>query len=128
VGNIIRPTAGNGHLYRCIVAGTSGASQPTWVTSSFAVQGLSGTTETEDGTVVWEEAGSAITVLSSAGASWTGLSATGVRYAWIYDAQTGVATTEPLVCLVDFGSQTWTSANVTINPDATLGWVYDMVS
>ena len=30
VGDIVRPSTGNGHLYMCIVAGTSAGSAPTW--------------------------------------------------------------------------------------------------
>jgi hypothetical protein len=29
-GDVVRPTVGNGHLYQCIVAGTSSDVEPTW--------------------------------------------------------------------------------------------------
>lgn len=47
LGTIISPTAGT-HFYRCTVAGTSGATEPTWKTD--------GTTNT-DGTATWIDAG-----------------------------------------------------------------------
>jgi len=30
VGDIVHPTVRNGHRYRCVVAGTSGTTEPTW--------------------------------------------------------------------------------------------------
>jgi hypothetical protein len=49
-GAMVRvPTANNGHIYLATVAGTSGANEPTWPTTS-------GTTVV-DGTVTWQEAG-----------------------------------------------------------------------
>jgi len=33
VGDIVKPTAANGYAYRCTVAGTSAASEPTWPTT-----------------------------------------------------------------------------------------------
>lgn len=35
-GQVIAPTIRNGHRYRCIQAGTSGSTEPTWVTSTGA--------------------------------------------------------------------------------------------
>ena len=50
VGNYATPSAvaGNGHLYRCIQAGTTGAGEPVWPTGYAAQVG--------DGTAVWQEA------------------------------------------------------------------------
>ncbi|MBF0161612.1 MAG: hypothetical protein HQL88_04915 [Magnetococcales bacterium] len=53
VGQIVKPTTGT-HFYKCKVAGTSGASAPTWKTDG---------TDTTDGTVTWTDMGTmALTV------------------------------------------------------------------
>lgn len=44
----IKPTTANGHWYLCTTAGTSGASEPTWVTNGSTVT---------DGTAVWTDQG-----------------------------------------------------------------------
>ncbi len=49
VGDYVVPTAGNGHKYRCIVAGTTSGSQPTWPTDTNKT--------VVDGTVTWQESG-----------------------------------------------------------------------
>lgn len=49
VGQYRIPTTDNGHLYRATVAGTSGASQPTWSTTGGAT--------VVDGGVTWQEYG-----------------------------------------------------------------------
>ena len=52
VGNIMVPTAPNGHYYRCKVAGTSAAvTEPTWGT-------IGGDTADGAGTLVWTDVGS----------------------------------------------------------------------
>lgn len=48
-GDLKKPTAANGHYYRCKTGGTTGSTQPTWPTAAKAT--------VTDGTVVWEEAG-----------------------------------------------------------------------
>jgi Tfp pilus assembly protein PilX len=53
---VIQKPSSNGHIYRCITAGTSAATQPTWPTGS-------GATVT-DGGVTWRESG------SDAGVTW----------------------------------------------------------
>ncbi|MBF0098356.1 MAG: hypothetical protein HQM04_12460 [Magnetococcales bacterium] len=47
VGQLVKPTAGT-HFYKCKVAGTSGASVPSWQTDG---------TDTSDGTVTWTDMG-----------------------------------------------------------------------
>lgn len=63
VGDIVWPTTANGRIYRCTVAGTSGASEPTFPTSA------AGTVV--DGTVTWTEATPVVAWLSQAGGTVT---------------------------------------------------------
>lgn len=89
VGDIIRPTTGNGHLYRCIVAGTSHASvEPTWTTVSGQVN--------TDNTVTWAEIGRGVTQIDCADPSWTSATIANIRKCVIYKS-TGTASTSPLL-------------------------------
>lgn len=56
VNNIIVPITANGHVYKCTVAGTTGAVEPTWVLTA------GGTVV--DGTVTWTEIGSDTSTVS----------------------------------------------------------------
>lgn len=100
VGDIVRPSTGNGHLYRCIVAGTSGGSAPTWPT-------VSGQTVT-DGTVTWAEIGRGITVIDAADPSWSTATLT-ARMAVVYKS-TGTGSTSQLLCVIDFGADVSSTA------------------
>jgi hypothetical protein len=113
-GTIIRPVTGNGFLYRCVGSGTSGSSAPTFPTTA-------GVT-VADATVTWACLGDAALVFSTASATWT-TATFSASYAVIYDAQTGVSTTEPLLVLNTFGSsQSPSGVNFTVSPDPVLGW------
>lgn len=116
LGDVVKPSGGNGFLYMCVVAGTSGGSAPSWPT-------VVGETVT-DGTVTWCNMGVAITVFSSASVSWTSSTIT-ASFAVLYDAQTGVATTEPLINLQTFAApESDTSGTFVVAPDSTYGWFY----
>lgn len=95
LGDIVRPSAGNGYLYRASVAGTSGGSAPTWPTTI-------GATVT-DGGVTWTNVGVAAIVLDAADPSWAGASLT-ARYAVAYNRTPATDATRPLLGLSDFGS------------------------
>ena len=67
LGDIVRPTTANSHLYQCTTAGTASSTAPTWPTSGGTVT---------DGTVVWTDLGTTTTaayISLAATASATGL-------------------------------------------------------
>lgn len=103
-GYVVRPTSGNGYLYRVKSAGTSHAStEPTWPTT---VGG-----EVTDNGVTWECAGMGVTVLDADNPSWSS-SNISARYVAIYDRSPGSDAARPLIALVDQGA-TATSVNGT---------------
>ena len=118
VGQIVHPTVTNGYIYECVVGGTAGS-----------VAGVLNAGPTQqgatvvDGTVTWSCIGESITQWSSAAALWSAATIS-AQYGVIYDAQTGVAATEPLIALINFGSTvTSTAGNFTVTPNA-LGWFW----
>lgn len=112
VGTVVRPATGNGYIYRCAVAGTSGATAPTWGT----VVGR----ETADGTVVWENVGSGIETFTAAAGVWAAPFTAGpFRYAVLSDRTPVGATNQPLIGLDDFTTgQTGAGGALTINFNA----------
>jgi len=112
VGDVVRPATPNGHLYRCIIAGTSGGSPPTFPT-------VSGNT-VADGSVTWAEIGRGITQIDSADVSWPGSTIT-ARKAVGYRS-TGTDNTSPLFFLQDFGADVSTTAGTFQLTVHALGW------
>lgn len=97
VGDVFRPSATNGFLYNVVVAGTSGGAPPTFPT-------VVGTT-VADGTATIECVGSGIVVYGCSDPQWAATFSAGpCRYAVLSDRTSGVNTTNPLIGLVDFGS------------------------
>lgn len=101
LGQVVRPSTGNGHLYVCTVGGTTGGSAPTWPTAA-------GQT-VADGGVTWAEIGPGIVVLDAADPSWASSTIT-ARRAVVYDDSPATNGTKPLICCIDFG-QDESSAN-----------------
>lgn len=95
LNDVVRPSAGNGYLYRAKAAGTSGGSAPTWPTT------IGG--EVSDGTVTWECVGVGVTVLDAADPSWSSSTVT-ARYAVIYDRTPASDATRPLIACIDQGA------------------------
>ena len=119
VGDVVRPTAGNGHLYMCIVAGTShGSVQPTWPTVSGQIVVDSG--------VTWAEVGRAITQIDAADPSWANSTLSAVRYCVGYKS-TGTSSTSPLLFLGDFGADQQTNNGTFAVQFAALGILVSFV-
>lgn len=121
VGAVVRPTAGNGFLYRATTAGTSGGSQPTWPT-------VIGSNVTDSG-VAWDCIGTAITRLGATNPSWNAAGgALTARYAaFFYD--TGTPATSPLIGLVDQGAAvTATNASFTAQADPNISAFFPLFS
>lgn len=110
LGQVVRPATGNGFLYMASTAGTSGGSIPTYPTN------VGGTVT--DGSVVWTNVGTGITVFDAADPSWAASTIT-ARYAVFYES-TGTASTSALISYMDFGADVSTTAGtLSITLDAT---------
>ncbi len=113
-GQIVKPSTPNGFLYRCVAAGTSGGSAPTFPT-------VVGQTVVDSG-VTWACLGDAALVFTSATPQWTSATFT-ANYAVIYDAQSGTPSAEPLIVLNTFASaQSPAAQTFQVVPDPVLGW------
>jgi hypothetical protein len=114
LGQVVRPSAGNGYLYRCVVAGTSGGSAPTWPT-------VVGTT-VADGSVTWLNIGTAAIKFTFTSPQWTTFSAGPFRHAVVADTTPGSAASNPLICAFSFASdQTGGGGNYDITIDSGSG-------
>lgn len=118
LGNIVKPATPNGFLYECVVAGTTGSSAAV-LNAGPTVQGAT----VVDGTVTWSCIGESITIFGSANATWSS-STISAAYAVIYDAQTGVGATEPLIALINFGGTVSSSSSTFQVTAPLLGWFW----
>lgn len=98
LGAIVRPTTGNGFVYRVSVAGTSHATtEPTWPTTI-------GLTVTDNG-VTWTCVGRNVVRLLGGAASWTApFSAGPFRHAVMYADTAGASTADPLIGFITYGA------------------------
>lgn len=94
-GTFVRPSTGNGYIYRAAAGGTSSGSAPTWPT-------VIGTTVT-DGGVTWTCEGIGALVLTFTPPSWSSFSAT-FRYVVLSDTTPGSAASNELIAVWDYGS------------------------
>ena len=102
VSDVVRPSSGNGFVYRCAVAGTSAGSAPTWPTTV----GLSVT----DGSVTWTCAGRACGRLTASSPTWPSSTISGVNYAVFFDKTPGSNATNPVMVLWDFSNSPQSSS------------------
>lgn len=112
-GQYVRPTTGNGLIFRCVAAGTTGSGQPTWPSEGLTVA---------DGGVTWLAAGPGAVQLTAANVQWLSYSGT-FRYLVLSDRTTGSPSTQPLLAIADMGTPTTgTGGNFDVNfdPSGTL--------
>lgn len=111
LGDIIRKVSTNGHIYMCVVAGTSGGAEPTWTTTR-------GATQPTDGGVTWIECGRGFLQFDANDPTWNPATFTCRKAFYYYN--TGTAATSPMFAMVDFGSdQAPSGVPFTIQLDST---------
>lgn len=118
VGQVVRPSTGNGFLYMCITAGTSAGSAPTYPTS------YGGTVS--DGTATWLCVARGAFRMDADDISVATVTVTGVRYVVFYDRTPASDATRPLLGYLDLGTdQAATAGSVSVTFDAT-GILWDL--
>lgn len=111
VGAVVRPASANGLLYVATTAGTTGGSVPTYPT-------VVGQTVV-DGGVTWSAVGAGIIVFGASTVTQASFTAGPFRYGVISDRTAGSAATQPLLGLIDYGSdKTGGAGTFTQNFDA----------
>lgn len=110
LGEIRRPSSGNGFVYRVSVAGTSSGSAPTWPTTIGV--------DVVDGTVTWTCVGTSVVRLLGAALQWAApFSATFRRVVFWVDTG-GASSTDPLIGYVSYASdQTGGDGTFDLTPD-----------
>lgn len=116
LGQIVRPQNGNGALFQCVVAGTSGSVTPVWPAYGQDVT---------DGTVTWLNIGAGIVTWNAASITWPGYSAS-FRYLVVSDRQNASPAAQPLLGLLDMGTTT-TGSNGNFNVPWAPAVFYDLV-
>lgn len=107
-GQFVRPPVGVGLIFKCIVAGTTAASQPVW-----PAEGLTVT----DGSITWLAVGPGAVQLAAASVQWLSYTGT-LRYLVISDRTPATPQTQPLIALADLGtSSTGSGGNFSANFD-----------
>jgi hypothetical protein len=96
-GQVVRPQALNGWVYRCITAGTSGTGQPSWPVTAGAT--------VSDGAVTWAATAQGAVALQASSVTWAGYSGS-FRYLVISDRTAGLASAQPLLAIADMGTTT----------------------
>jgi hypothetical protein len=94
VGQVVRPAIGNGQLFECVAAGTSGSSAPAWPSYGLTVT---------DGSATWGAAGAGVVTWNAQNIQWPAYSGS-FRYLVVSDRQSGVPSSEPLLGYLDLGS------------------------
>lgn len=108
LGDLVRKTTDDGHVYLCVDPGTSGGSEPTWVTDKFE--------DTTDNTVIWSEFGAGYVKWTSDQLQWTNSTIT-ARYVIFYQSTSGL-----LIAQLDLGENMSSSGgNFTVTPPGS-GW------
>lgn len=107
-GQIVRANPGNGLLFRCVTAGTSGVTQPAWPSEGLTVL---------DGSVTWAAVAPGAVQLFAQNVQWLSYSGT-LRYLVISDRTSALATAQPLLALADLTvSSSGSGGNLDVNWD-----------
>jgi hypothetical protein len=114
VGDVVRPTTGNGYVYQAIVAGTSAGSAPTWPT-------VIGQTVT-DGGVTWACMGRGVLMLDAADPAWTTGNPGSLTASYlVFYKSTGTDSTSPVILYWDLGGAQVASNGGAFTPQLDAG-------
>ncbi len=116
-GTLVRPTTGNGFIYRVQADGTSGGTEPTWPTT----QG----DEVADSGVTWTCFGRGACAFTFTDPAWTSLTKD-FRYVVFVNRTPASDATRHVIGYIDMGAQSLTSTNLTIDGPATGVLVFPM--
>lgn len=123
VGDVVRPVSTNGFVYRCVVAGTSGGSLPTYTTTVGD--------DFTDGAVTWVCEGKGVLVVDAADPSWTTVNPGTLAGSHVlFYKDTGTASTSPVLLFWDLGGTQTASNGGAFTPqlDSTEGLVTSFTS